>query len=106
MGKLTTHVLDTYSGHPAANLHIELWRYGQPLADVYTNQDGRAPLLDTLEEGDYQLLFFVREYFEQRGIDSPFLNAVPVHFTVSDETLNYHVPLLVSPWSYTTYRGS
>lgn len=113
MGKLTTHVLDTFHGGPAGGMRIELRRVDgsdELLASVVTNADGRAdaPLLEgaTLAHGDYELTFYVRDYFVARRSVSPFLDRVPVRFTVFDPTQNYHVPLLVSPWSYSTYRGS
>ena len=109
-GKLTTHVLDTANGKPARGMQIELWSLAtQPpklLKTVRTNGDGRvdAPLLsaDEMKAGEYELVFYVGEYFQTRG----FLNRVPVRFTISDPAASYHVPLLCSPWSYTTYRGS
>lgn len=115
MGRLTTHVLDTYHGGPAARFTIELWRLGADkersrLATISTNDDGRAnaPLLEgsALLAGEYELHFFVRDYFHARGVTAPFLNIVPVRFTIFDAAQHYHVPLLVSPWSYSTYRGS
>lgn len=115
MGKLTTHVLDTYSGVPAANLTVELWRLHEDnkrslLKSIQTNADGRAdqPLLegDALKTGEYELVFYVRVYFALKNVQAPFLNRVPVRFTIFDANLNYHVPLLTSPWSYSTYRGS
>ncbi len=112
MGKLTTHVLDTVHGGPAVGVRIELRRINEPalLAALTTNADGRGdhPLLegDTLVSGEYELTFMVREYFMERGVDSPFLDHVPVRFVIFDTTQNYHVPLLVSPWAYSTYRGS
>ena len=112
MGKLTTHVLDTVHGGPAAGVRIELRRVNEPalLASLTTNADGRGdrPLLEgeTLVSGEYELTFMVREYFMERGVDSPFLDHVPVRFVVFDTAQNYHVPLLVSPWAYSTYRGS
>lgn len=119
MGRLTTHVLDIFHGKPAANLTIELWRLGvdhslrEHLLTVQTNADGRVstPLLtdDALKAGEYELVFHVRAYFEHTSgnVDvSPFLNTVPIRFTVFDAEQHYHVPLLVSPWAYSTYRGS
>lgn len=113
MGKLTTHVLDIYHGHPAAGMTIELWRLGESrdrLLTVETNDDGRcdAPLLsdDTIAAGEYELVFYVRPYFEAKGGASPFLNAVPIRFTIFAEDEHYHVPLLISPWAFQTYRGS
>jgi 5-hydroxyisourate hydrolase len=115
MGKLTTHALDTYHGRPASGLSLELFRLdaGQGrmlLAGTQTNADGRvdAPLLegDALIAGEYELVFMVRDYFASRGVESPFLDRIPVGFTVFDASQNYHVPLLFTPWSYSTYRGS
>jgi 5-hydroxyisourate hydrolase len=118
-GKLTTHVLDTAHGKPAANMTIELWAI-DPMSDerthlktVVTNADGRTdtPLL-TLEDfklGVYELIFHVGKYFAQHSINSgdpPFLNLVPIQFGIADATAHYHVPLLTSPWAYSTYRGS
>ncbi len=99
---LTTHVLDTARGVPAAGVAIELRRAGEVLKASTTNADGRAALLETLEAGEYELEFAVGDYFGERE----FLDRVPVRFSVSDPGAHYHVPLLVSPWSYSTYRGS
>jgi 5-hydroxyisourate hydrolase len=116
MGRLTTHVLDTAAGAPAVGMRIELFRgtgaAAEALASVVTNGEGRtdAPLLqgDALRAGAYRLLFHVGEYFHAHGNPDAgsFLEAVPVDFLVSDPQERFHVPLLVSPWSYTTYRGS
>jgi 5-hydroxyisourate hydrolase len=117
-GQLTTHVLDTANGCPAANLRLEVWFQKTEveqdlLKTVYTNVDGRTdePLLsdDTLVAGRYELVFYVGQYFAQRGLALPepyFLDHVPVRFGIADPYSHYHVPLLVSPWSYSTYRGS
>jgi len=108
MSSLTTHVLDTMRGRPAAGMTIELWSLADPklLKTVRTNSDGRveAPLLsgDDMTAGTYELVFFVGDYFRERK----FLDRVPVRFTISDPKAKYHVPLLVTPWSYSTYRGS
>jgi 5-hydroxyisourate hydrolase len=99
---LTTHVLDTARGVPAAGVRIELRRGGESLATVTTNADGRARLLDETPAGEYELTFAVGDYFGERA----FLDRVPVRFSVADPGAHYHVPLLVSPWSYSTYRGS
>jgi hydroxyisourate hydrolase len=105
---LTTHVLDTMRGIPAAGMTIELWSVDQSklLKSVRTNSDGRVdePLLtgDQMRSGTYELIFFVGDYFGERR----FLDRVPVRFVISDAAAKYHVPLLVSPWSYSTYRGS
>jgi 5-hydroxyisourate hydrolase len=115
MGRLTTHVLDTAGGRPAAGVRIELsvregdgWR---ALAAVTTNADGRtdAPLAAALAAARYRLVFHVGAYFRAQGAklaDPPFLDQVPIEFAVADPDAHYHVPLLVSPWSYSTYRGS
>ena len=102
---LTTHVLDLARGRPAAGVAIELARGGEVLATAVTNADGRtdAPLLDALEAGTYELCFAVGDYF---GGESRFLDVVPVRFTVSDPDAHHHVPLLVAPGGYSTYRGS
>ena len=117
MGKLTTHVLDTANGCPAAGMRVRLYRVAAGvapalLADFALNHDGRAdqPLLagDTFRPGTYRLVFGVAAYFRQRGAalaDPPFLDEVPLDFGLADEP-HYHVPLLASPWSYSTYRGS
>jgi 5-hydroxyisourate hydrolase len=116
-GRLTTHVLDTAQGRPAAGLAIELWRLDGDnkhlLKTVRTNSDGRtdAPLLagDDFAAGTYELVFIVGEYFAQAGLatTSPaFLDQVPVRFTIAEPDAHYHVPLLTSLWAYSTYRGS
>ena len=113
-GRLTTYVLDTVSGKPAAGIRIELRRIGHEqsvsLMEIRTNADGRCdkPLLsgDELQAGRYELLFHVGEYFKQPADGLPFLDIVPLRFGISDEKAHYHVPLLVSPFSYSTYRGS
>jgi len=116
-GRLTTHVLDTATGKPAAGMKIELWRVvdGERtmLRSVVTNADGRTgePLLEggALVAGTYELVFAVGDYFADRETtlpDPPFLDRVPVRFGVADPGGHYHVPLLTSPWAYSTYRGS
>ena len=115
--KLSTHVLDTAQGCPAQGIQIELWSIaGQErkcLKTLRTNADGRTdqPLLaaDAMQVGEYELIFHVGDYFAAKSApDSKvrFLDRVPVRFGIADATASYHVPLLVSPWSYTTYRGS
>jgi 5-hydroxyisourate hydrolase len=117
MGKLTTHVLNIASGIPAAGMRIELYRReassSMLLGTSQTNTDGRcpAPLLDgaSLKTGRYALTFYVADYFRSLGMalgDPPFLDQVVVDFGIADPAQNHHVPLLVSPWSYSTYRGS
>ncbi len=117
-GKLTTHVLDTANGCPAAGIKVELYRLEenskQHLTSEITNNDGRTdkPLLAaaTMATGIYELRFWVGDYFASKGSSSPpqlpFLDWVPIRFGIADATAHYHVPLLVSPWSYSTYRGS
>ena len=116
-GKLTTHVLDTVSGKPAAGIHIDLYRLEgddrTKLKSTTTNDDGRVdqPLLadESLGRGTYELVFHVGHYFKIQSADLPnpaFLDEVPIRFGLSDPEAHYHVPLLVSPFSYATYRGS
>lgn len=113
MGKLTTHVLDIFHGQPAAKMTIELWRITperKHLRTIQTNNDGRSdePLLsdETMQRGEYELIFHVRDYFKASEVESPFLNQIPIRFSIFDTDVHYHVPLLVSPWAYNTYRGS
>ena len=117
MGRLSTHVLDTMHGRPAAGMRIELalleggrWT---ALNTVRANADGRTdePLLAgaTMRTGQFRLLFHVAEYFRSQGValpDPPFLDSVPLRFGIADRDGHYHVPLLCTPWSYSTYRGS
>jgi len=117
MGKLSTHVLDTAHGRPAAGVAIELYAVhgGERtlLKTDATNRDGRcdAPLLEgeALQAGRYELVFAAGDYFTAQGVDLPqprFLDRVTIAFGVADASQNYHVPLVVTPWSYSTYRGS
>lgn len=114
MGRLTTHVLDTAAGRPGAGMAVELCDgVGRKLAAGRTNGDGRldGALLEgaALAVGRYQLRFHVADYFKSTGMalpDPPFLDVVTIEFGIADPTAHYHVPLLVSPFSYTTYRGS
>jgi 5-hydroxyisourate hydrolase len=115
MGRLTTHVLDTASGRPAAGLKIELFRAGEaaPLKTIHTNADGRAdaPLLEgeSLASGQYELRFHAGEYLKSGGVNLPepaFLDVIPIRFGIADAASHYHVPLLLSPYGYSTYRGS
>jgi 5-hydroxyisourate hydrolase len=113
MGKLTTHVLDTAKGKPAHNLRIEVMFNGNLVRSATTNSDGRvdAPLLqDTdLKVGQYEILFYAGEYLTANfdDLQKPlFLDVIPVRFGISNVTQHYHVPLLLSPFSYSTYRGS
>jgi 5-hydroxyisourate hydrolase len=122
-GKLSTHVLDTAKGRPAAGLKIQLWRIEADerrlLKEVITNQDGRTetPLLlgEELKPGVYELVFQVGPYLQDlsrrsvakaEATEDTFLGDVPVRFRILNPGENYHIPLLVSPWGYTTYRGS
>lgn len=117
MGRLTTHVLDLASGTPAAGMTIELSSLAgglrQPLLTVTTDRDGRCQgaLLEgaRLTTGAWQLEFHVAAYYRLQGValpDPPFLDVVTIRFGVADPAQHYHVPLLVTPWSYSTYRGS
>ena len=115
MGRITTHVLDTAAGLPAAGLKVILARLdGTPavVGEAVTNADGRAgkPLVEgaTFATGRYEIVFHVGDYFRGRGVvlpALPFLDLVPVRFGVTEDA-HYHVPLLVSPYGYSTYRGS
>jgi 5-hydroxyisourate hydrolase len=116
-GNLTTHVLDLAQGRPADGMRVELWRLEDDgartwLTTAVTNDDGRAdePLLagETFLVGTYELVFDVGAYFAAQGLGAspPFLTSVPVRFTIADPDARYHMPLLVTPWTYSTYRGS
>jgi 5-hydroxyisourate hydrolase len=98
---LSTHVLDTAAGRPAAGVAIVLRRGGQVVASAVTDADGRASFGD-VGGGEFELEFAVGDHFGSRA----FLDRVPVRFTIADADAHYHVPLLVTPWSYSTYRGS
>ena len=117
MAKLSTHVLDTHSGRPAAGVAIELHALepaGPSLvASACTNADGRTdrPLLEgaAVRRGRYRLVFHVGDYFRARGIalpDPAFVDVVPIEFGIAEDQGSYHVPLVCTPWSYSTYRGS
>ncbi|MDO9414908.1 hydroxyisourate hydrolase [Pararhizobium sp.] len=116
-GRLTTHVLDTALGKPAEGLTIELfWMEGeqrQLLKSVVTNNDGRVdgPLIEgtSFMAGTYELIFHAGDYLRATGADLPnpaFLDLIPLRFGIADPSTHYHVPLLLSPFSYSTYRGS
>ncbi len=116
-GRLTTHVLDTMAGRPAAGVAISLFRLNggerQAVTTALTNADGRcdAPLLegDAMTAGTYELCFHVGDYFRSCNVelpDPPFFDVVPVRFGIGDASAHYHVPLLISPYGYSTYRGS
>jgi 5-hydroxyisourate hydrolase len=118
MAGLTTHVLDTTRGRPAGGVVIELYALGPEgartlVASARTNADGRtdAPLLSPAEAraGAFELTFHVGAYFRTQGAvlaQPPFLDVVPIRFAIADPAAHYHVPLVVTPWSYSTYRGS
>ncbi|MCG7628067.1 hydroxyisourate hydrolase [Epibacterium sp. MM17-32] len=116
-GYLTTHVLDTARGCPAQGIKIALYRVTgnshKKIAETVTNADGRtdSPILptDTFKTGTYELIFFCGDYLRetgQPGEDPLFLDQVPIRFGMSDADAHYHVPLLLSPYGYSTYRGS
>ena len=123
LGALTTHVLDVSAGKPAAGIKIELFKLTpgkgdidparEKIATAVTNNDGRcdAPLMSDADfsTGQYELLFHAGDYFDQNGVDLPspkFVDIAVIRFGVADSAAHYHVPLLLSPFGYTTYRGS
>jgi 5-hydroxyisourate hydrolase len=117
MGRLTTHVLDTVTGRPGSAMRLALYRVDGPertrLVETTTNDDGRVdqPLLEgeSMGRGTYELVFQVGHYFRVKGVDlanPAFLDEVPIRFGIDDPNAHYHVPLLVSPFAYSTYRGS
>ena len=115
MTKLTTHCLDTFSGKPAKGVKVEVYSISgkkEKLNSIILNNDGRSdkPLLQDsdFKEGQYELVFFIGEYFKNLTNlpKTPFLNEVVIRFGISNSQEHYHIPLLVSPWSYSTYRGS
>lgn len=117
MGKLSTHVLDTMHGRPARQMRVVLYQVNdterQLLKDTRTNDDGRCdgPLLqgDTLRKGVYELVFHAGDYFATIGVETSeprFVDQVTIRFGIAKPDQNYHVPLLVTPWAWSTYRGS
>jgi 5-hydroxyisourate hydrolase len=116
-GRLSTHVLDTAKGRPAAGVTIALYRVSgnshKKLKEVVTNADGRTdePMLSgkDLKEGSYELVFFAGDYLRASGQavgETLFLDQIPIRFGIPDASQHYHVPLLISPFAYSTYRGS
>ena len=117
MGRLTTHVLDTSTGRPGRGIRIELARLDGaarvPVSEAITNADGRCDRLilegDAMAAGTYELAFHAGDYFADRGVALPsprFLDVIVIRFGIADTGAHYHVPLLVSPYGYSTYRGS
>ena len=115
MTKLTTHCLDTFSGKPAKGIKVDVYSISEKrekINSITLNDNGRAdkPLIEgeNFKEGQYELVFFVGDYFKKitELPKTPFLNEVVIKFGISNPKEHYHIPLLVSPWSYSTYRGS
>ena len=116
MTKLTTHVLDVYSGKPGKGIRVDLFfingKKKEKISSLILNNDGRSdqPLVENekFKSGKYELVFYIGDYFNKiiDSKDLPFLDDVIIRFGISNNKENYHVPLLVSPWSYSTYRGS
>ncbi|MFT5504110.1 MAG: 5-hydroxyisourate hydrolase [Gammaproteobacteria bacterium] len=117
MSKLSTHVLDTSIGKPAEGVKIDFSIFeangSRLIKSLATNKDGRTDELlldaDSMRAGDYEILFHIGDYFSAKGValgDRPFLNKIPIRFSIANPEQNFHVPLVVTPWSYSTYRGS
>ena len=113
MTKLTTHALDTYSGKPAKGMKVDVYFVSdqrEKIKSIVLNSDGRSDesLVEIIKTGNYELVFHVEEYFKKIvELQNPnFLNKVSIKFGISNPKEKYHIPLLVSPWSYSTYRGS
>ena len=116
MTKLTTHVLDVFSGKPGKGIKVELFFLNgdnkEKITSIILNDDGRSdkPLVekDNFKNGKYELVFYIGDYFKSvlNSETTPFLDDVIIRFGISKNNEHYHVPLLVSPWSYSTYRGS
>lgn len=107
---ISTHILDTHLGKPAAKVEVKLLdANGQVLAIAQTNSDGRVPVpdfgLESITTGDYSIEFAIKPYFDAQGLATFFPKAV-IHFNIPDATQHYHIPLLISPFAYSTYRGS
>ncbi len=110
---ITTHVLDLVKGVPASNILVELWsckgkNESELLSSGYTNEDGRveSPLLTEIIQGEYELVFYVEDYWKNVEMSNVFFRTIPIRFQVSEGQSHYHVPLLLSAWGYQTYRGS
>ncbi len=109
MARLSTHVLDTARGAPAGGLRIDLFCAGMLVKSLVTNTDGRVSLLEQAAPGTYELVFHAGEYFRRLGLelpDPPFFDQITIRFGLADPQGSYHVPLLLSPYGYSTYRGS
>lgn len=116
MAKLSTHVLDTMHGQPAKGVEVELFSLSPErklIKKLKTNDDGRTTKLllteDEMEVGQYELVFHTQKYFKSKKVkqdNGSFLDDVPIRFSITDKEGDYHVPLLMSPWSYSTYKGS
>jgi 5-hydroxyisourate hydrolase len=110
MARLSTHVLDTSAGKPGAGIAVDLYRVQgasrELVKSAVTNADGRTDATDALAPGTYELLFGAGQYHRAQGSDANFLDEVVIRFNIADAAGHYHVPLLLSPFGYTTYRGS
>jgi len=107
-GQLTTHALDTAKGSGCAGLKVQVLRDGVALASVTLDEGGRGVLLESVQRGVYDIVFHAADYHRAAGealADPPFLDAVTIRFGVAEPDAHYHVPLLLTPWSYSTYRG-
>ncbi|EOR22793.1 hydroxyisourate hydrolase [Cytobacillus oceanisediminis] len=109
---ITTHVLDLTQGKPGAGIKVELWEITNStrtfIANGLTNEDGRVEtvLLEKVEDGEYELVFLVKEYFQRAEGKNNFLTSIPIRFYTDKTQVHYHIPLLLSGWGYQTYRGS
>ena len=109
---ITTHVLDLTQGKPGAGIKVELWKISDSsrdfVANGVTNEDGRVDtiLVEKVEDGEYELVFFVKAYFQRLEVENNFLTIIPIRFSTDKTQRHYHIPLLLSGWGYQTYRGS
>ncbi|MCT2343913.1 hydroxyisourate hydrolase [Niallia taxi] len=109
---ITTHVLDLIQGLPGSNIHVELWQYKDLerllLSSAITNADGRIeqPLLDELIPGEFEIVFYLKDYWQSTKTTNVLFETVPIRFIVKEGETHYHIPLLLSAWGYQTYRGS